>query len=71
MLRLFCVNLQMLCFYMLFFLCHKLCSRGMFYIVLFCVLVSHHNKVWMCTEAFHTSDKVEFHVIYFLMDNEF
>ena len=26
--------------------------------------------VWMCTEASHTSDKVEFHVIYVWMDND-
>ena len=68
MLRLFCVNLQMLCFVLDFtcrvILCHKLCSRGMFYIVLFCVLVSHLKEVWMCAEASHTPNKVEFHVIY-------
>ena len=37
----------------------------MFYIVLFYVLEPYPDEVWMCAEDFHTSNKVEFHVIYF------
>ena len=37
----------------------------MFYILLFYVLEPYLDKIWMCTEASHTSNKVEFHVIYF------
>ena len=38
--------------------------QKMFYIVLFYVLVSHCSEVWMCAEASHTSNKVEFYIIY-------
>ena len=37
---------------------------GNVYIMLFYILVSHFSEVWMCAEASHTSNKVEFHVIY-------
>ena len=48
-------------------LCHdKWCRREHFYVMLFYILVFHCSEVWMCAEASHTSDKVEFHVIYVL-----
>ena len=37
----------------------------MFYIMLFYVLETYIDKVWMCAEASHTLNKVEFHAIYF------
>ena len=37
----------------------------MFYIMLFYVLEPYLDEVWMCIEASHTSNKVEFHFVNF------